>query len=231
MTRNDVQHGIHQSWQFLEKIDLSETLSKVDPLQVDEEIRRLSSSPAKYDEIYMKCLEKSFFNISLNDFSFFQFGWSSENEVRYAYYPNPFLAAEDRYAQMRSYREMVQADMMPYEDYLSLLRGKESPELRVPLIRYENSPEQRKGLSHPCSHLHIGHHGDNRWPLSRILTPLAFTMWVTKQYHGERWRSLADESHAFGNPLEADLIAARTDCRVIGSDLFDSAERRSFSFG
>lgn len=231
MTRNDVQHGVHQSWQFLETVDLAETLSKVDPLSVDEELRKLASSPATYDAIYMKCLEKAYFNMSLSDFSFFQYGWSAENEVRYAFYPNPFLAGELRHSQIRAYRELVDADLMSQEDYLSLLRGKESPDIRMPLIRYENSPEQRRGLPHPCSHLHIGHHGDNRWPLSRVLTPLAFTMWVVKQYYGERWRVFADEGDPLGNSLEGALIEERSNCRVIGDELFDVNERRSFSFG
>jgi hypothetical protein len=128
----------------------------------------------------------------------------------------------------RRRRKLVEQGAITYEDYLSLLRDADA-ELRVPLIRYENAPSQYKGLKHPCSHLHIGHHGDNRWPVNRVLTPLAFTLWILKQYYGSEWQTFGDnEQDEFGNIFESRLITEKMECRPVMPPHFSEAEGRSF---
>jgi hypothetical protein len=215
----------------MEELNLGETLSKIDPLEVDEELRKLSSEEATtYSSLYLAFLEKSYYNILLSDYSFLQFGWTAQDRVRYAYYPNPFSSGEDRQGRIRAYRELVDADIMPVEDFLLVLRGTEEPDIRAPLIRYENAPDQYKVLAHPCSHFHIGHHSENRWAVSRVVTPLAFTFLIMKHYYSFRWRVFDDEASEFGNQLEERLVTEKMNCRVLGDDQFHEFERRSFHF-
>jgi hypothetical protein len=228
MDRRDIQNGIFRSWQFVESMDLGETFASGAPLEVRPEFRDLVlRSETDYVTIYLAGMNWSFYNFVLFDFSFFQFSWSSDQSVRYAYYPNPFSSkVED----LKRRKELVEAGMITEEENLVILR-EEGIDPRTPLIRYEYAPEQYKELLHPCSHFHIGHHDDNRWALNRILSPLAFTLLILKHYYGPTWKeSGTDESDPNGNKYETGLIEAKVECRLIGDDRFSAIEARSFFF-
>jgi hypothetical protein len=94
--------------------------------------------------------------------------------------------------------------------------------------RYENFPDQRKRFFHPCSHLHIGFHSDNRWPLKRTLTPLAFAMLVSKQYHGDEWRAFGDDDDPeISNSFERALIREHQNFHLVSDDLFEKIEEQA----
>jgi hypothetical protein len=170
----------------------------------------------------------SHYNFLRTDYSYFQFSWSSPERVRYAFYPNPF---EGSAADFKRRRELVESGLITQDEYLSMLRDARL-DPRVPLLRYEHAPDQYKGLHHPCSHFHIGHHADNRWALNRLLTPLAFTLLILKLYYGSVWRELGlDEADECGNSFETALIEEKTNCRPIRDALFSALEARSFFFG
>ena len=163
----------------------------------------------------------------LTDYSYFQFSWSVPDSVRYAYYPNPF---EGSVADFKRQRELVESGLITQDEYLSILRDARL-DPRVPLLRYEHAPDQYRGLHHPCSHFHIGHHADNRWALNRFLTPFAFTLLILKHYYGAVWRDLGrDEADECGNSFESKLIEEKTNCRPISDALFSAIEARSFFF-
>ena len=46
-------------------------------------------------------------------------------------------------------------------------------------IRYEVATRDYLELRHPAAHFHIGLH-EGRWPVDKILSPTAFTMFVAK---------------------------------------------------
>ncbi len=175
MERHDVQNGIIRAWRTIEALELGETISTPVPLQVNEEFRNIVLDGSRgYLEIFMAGLKLSHYNFLLVDYSFFQFSWSSPNHVRYAYYPNPFASSDvdNGAAQIKRWQELVSAGLITHEEYLSILRDAKA-DFRIPLFRYENAPDQHRGLMHPCSHFHIGLHSENRWPLNRVLTPPA----------------------------------------------------------
>jgi hypothetical protein len=146
--------------------------------------------------------------------------------VRYAYFPNPFQPRGANWGLSEAARAAEEG--MTHDEYLELLQGF-SPEVRIPLIRYENAPDQYRSLAHPTSHLHIGHHDDNRWPLNRVLTPLAFTLLMVKHYYGDVWRLRGlDEGDPCGNRLETALINEKMNCRIVENALFSNNESRSF---
>ena len=234
MDRRDVQNGIMRAWSAVEYLALGETISNPSPLSVNEEFRNvILDGRSTYFDIFMCGLRLSHYNFLLSDYSFFQFSWSVVDNVRYAYYPNPFIpyGEQDGISRLKRLRELLQAEMITYEEYLSILRdAKADP--RAPLFRYENAPDQHKGLTHPCSHFHIGNSPEGRWAINRVLTPLAFTLLIFKYFYTGAWSEIgADEAAEYGNALEAQLISEKANCRIIGDALFLPEEGRSFFFG
>ncbi|QVM89727.1 DUF2290 domain-containing protein [Pseudomonas entomophila] len=233
MTREDVITGIANAWRIAEKLTISEIFSNPAPLPINHEFRDIILSPqATYIDVYNKALKLSHYNILLSDYSFFQFSIEGENNVRYAFYPNPYVSNGDEYHNwFESRQEMVQAGMLGHEEFLSLLSDKVGIG-SVPLLRYENAPAQRTKFHHPCSHFHIGFHSENRWAVRRLLTPSAFALLVYKHYYGANWRTAGDDDDAHvSNSLERILIDEKTRCNIIHDDLFDAIEERTFYFG
>jgi hypothetical protein len=208
MDRHDVQHGIMRARDAVESLGLGETISNPSPLEVNEEFRNVILDGAStYFDMFMCGLKLSHYNFLLSDYSYFQFSWSERNHVRYAYYPNPFMpqGEEGAASQIKRLQELLQAEMITYEEYLSILRdAKADP--RAPMLRYENAPDQHKGLMHPCSHFHIGSNADGRWAINRVLTPVAFTLLIFKHFYTWAWHEIGtDESAEYGNTQKPNL--------------------------
>ena len=232
MKRKDVQSGIVRSWELVRTLKLGATISSSAPIAINEEFRKvILSVDASYVTIFTTGLRLSHYNFQLTDYSFFQFGWSSLDHVRYSFYPNPFLTDwRVNASALTEWKEQLDCELITRDENLDLLRDLE-PEVRVPIVRYENAPDQYKAFNHPCSHLHIGHHEGNRWPLSRILTPLAFTQLILKLYYGSAWQQFgADEADTCGNSLESKLIQERMNCRSIDAGLFTDDREKKLSF-
>lgn len=232
MTKEDVRSGIGKVWNIAEELGISEIYSNPSPLPVNDEFRDLAlSSSTTYIELYNKGLALSHYNMLLTDFSFFQFSSEGIDNVRYAFYPNPYASSSDDYNHwFKSRQEMVQAGMLTHEEFLSLLADKTGLGT-VPLLRYENAPGQRAKFNHPSSHFHIGFHSENRWAVRRVLTPTAFALLVFKLYYGSNWRSRGDdEEDEVRNRFERTLITEKAKCYLVADDLFDAEEERVFFF-
>lgn len=232
MRRTDVESGIYSSWAFLSKIGLALSFSNPATLPVDREFRDLALNPdTAYKDLYMNGLQNSHYNILLIDHSYLQFGWTSDDDIRFAFYANPFVLNGKGLDNFKKIKDLFEADMLDFEQYSTLLNDAK-PESRIPLIRYENSPAQHRGLQHPCSHFHIGHHSENRWAVKRILTPCAFSMLIAKQYYSEFWDTCNTEQTGKSlKVLDEHFINERLACREVDADYFDEHEERSFHFG
>lgn len=232
MKRSELESGIVRSWDFLVELGLAETFSNPGSLEVDSEFRNVVlRSDARHGEIYFAGLKFQCYNILLSDYSYLQYSWEKEDHFRYAFYPNPFISksheAERNFAKKR---KLVQEGALTEEEWLALLATDEN-EGYIPILRYENSPGQYRGFAHPCSHLHIGTHGENRWAFQRILSPLAFSMLVVKQYYSEEWAVHGEnaEDRDFRNRFERDLVEEKEgQCRILHRDHFSEFEERSF---
>ena len=178
-------------------------------------------------------LRLSHYNFLLTDYSYFQFSWSAEGAVRYAYYPNPHIAGQeavDGIAAIRRWNELLEAELITFEEYLALLKDSK-PEFRIPLIRYENAPGEYRALQHPCSHFHIGHHGGNRWALNRLLTPTAFTLLLCKLYYSAAWDAHWGEKDGKRfNKFEEQLAVERNKSMQLTDQHFNQDEVKSFYF-
>ncbi|UDF29550.1 UNVERIFIED_ORG: DUF2290 domain-containing protein [Roseateles sp. XES5] len=233
MNKDDVRTGIAKSWELLKALSLGEIFSNPMPMKASEDFLSAVFDPAaNYESIYLVGLANVDYNLLLRDYSYLQFSIREEAQVRYAYYPNPFLGASPAaIAELDELRIYVDEGALTLEEYLvkvSELRKSQHP----PLLRYENAPDQYAEFSHPCSHFHLGHHDENRWAIQRVLTPLAFTMLVARQFYAEAWFSNAAIS-LFGKSQSPDKYLAETklDCRILPDDRFTKDEAMLFSFG
>jgi len=232
MNRQDVQSGIHKSWDLADRLGLAAAFSNPNLLPLNTEFRdAILSADSTYIDVFLIAMNLSHHNIILSDYSYFQFSMERDGYVRYAYYPNPFVSGkESETTSFKKLNELLENDFISHEQYLSLLDSKKTLNGK-PMWRYENAPDQRKRFFHPCSHFHIGFHSENRWPLKRTLTPLAFTMLVFKQYYGEEWRAFGDDDDPeVSNSFERALIQERQNCHIVPDDLFEKIEERAFFF-
>jgi len=225
--RREVQIGIRASWNAAVELALGETFGVAAPLPVNEEFRDLLfSADVQYNRLYLAGLELRHYNILLKNFSFLQYSVGTENSLRFAYYPNPFMDTVT--TELDRLRELLEADLISEEEFLALVDEHRSDNRAAP-IRYESAPRDRRAFAHPSSHFHIGHGVVGRWAVARELTPLAFTLLVLKHYFPTEWFS-ADGDQEIGNTFEKRLMAERRSCVEVPEDLFSESERRCFHF-
>ncbi len=160
-------------------------------LVVSDELKKISRSTLHYKDIYNRIAEYSEFNLMLMDRSCFQFfekvNHLGQQEVRYAYYPNPYKFAEFQ-KELKDCNELLELQVITQEEYNQLICEATFTH-DIPSVRYDYSPSQYDKKFHPASHFHIGFHGENRWPISRILTPYTFFLKILAMYYLDTWRN------------------------------------------
>ena len=174
MDRSDIENGIARSWALLEKAGIAGTFSNGGWLKLESEVLDLLlRENASYVDVYLGIIERSNYNMSLTDYACFHFTYQKPKHYRYAFYQNPFAAqsGEDK-TRFKRRQDLVMAGFINKEEYISLVRD-DQVRLNAPPIRFDCSQERYRPHAHPMSHLHIGHNSQGRWPISRILTPLA----------------------------------------------------------
>ncbi|MET4698264.1 hypothetical protein ABIE65_001281 [Constrictibacter sp. MBR-5] len=232
MNKKDVVSGILKTWQVSESLGIAQSFSNPSPLVASEAfIGAARSAQLDYESLYLEGLKYSDYNIILYDFSYFQFSWSEDSHVRFAFYPNPFLGAQaDHVRELQELREFQDEGVIDFEEYLhraSELRRPGHP----PLLRYENSPAQYVEISHPCSHFHFGYHSENRWAVRRELTAFAFGLICLRHFYADTWFG-ARSMKLFGIegvPNEF-LTSEKSRCRILPDTLFTATEDRHFSW-
>lgn len=232
MNKDDLRTGISRSWEILRCMSLDETFSNPVSMVASEEFLELVfSRNDNYETIYLSGLKNTDYNMMLRDISYLQFSIGDDDHVRYAYYPNPFLgSSESSIRELDELRLYVQEEAISIEDYLAKV-GELRNSQHAPLLRYENAPNQYREFNHPCSHFHIGHHDNNRWPIQRILTPAAFTMLVVRQFYPDYWFALTSMK-CFGKVQTPDhfLMDEKLNCRILANHHFSPTEARLFVF-
>ena len=228
MSPGEFASSIRRSWELTSQLELGRSFSMAVSLGVDAEFRDLFfEKDALYEEIYLLGLKKSHYNFILNDFSYFQFSLVEES-VRYAVFPNPF-DYQSGGASSDELDILVEEGLLTFEEYADLVS--DSPvKVGVPPFRYEFAPDQYREILHPCSHFHIGHHSEDRWPIERKLTPLAFTMLIMRNYHPLEWAKFEDAEHDFVNPLNGEIRNEKRKCSRLTGDLFTEKEKLLFYF-
>lgn len=232
MNAAEFARSIRRVWAYAEHIGVGELFSGPTALSASINFKRISTDPqATYEQIYLCGLRNSDYNILLKDFAYFQFGAPSQTELRFAYYPNPFLgASSEAISELNEQLEYVEEGIIEYDEYLhsiSELRYSHHP----PLVRYENDPRNYVELKHPCSHFHIGHHSGNRWPVRRVLNPAAFALLLLKLFYSDYWEEAEPMLiHDQNKSLDEILQSRRMECHRLPDEFFSNVEQTHFAF-
>ena len=225
-----INKSIRRSWDLARHIGIAGVFSVPTSFSARKEFKSASrDSSLSYDELYLLGMRRSQYNILLSDKSFLQYSQSGEYEFRYAYYPNPFLAASQLADyDMRELEDCLEAGVINMEEYLDEVSNIDVSQ-HPPLLRYEYSVKQYQELKHPCSHFHIGHHVHSRWPVGRKLTPVAFSAIVFKLFYDSAW---GGASFISARPsqlsLEEYYSNLRKECSILPHEHFSTDERSQF---
>jgi hypothetical protein len=230
MNKADLIPDIRKSWIYAKAIQVDELFSGPTALDASDAFKALAISPdVSYEQLYLSGLRDSQYNILLRDLSFFQFGTGSVDGVRFAYYPNPFLgAATDALAELKEMQEYVAEGVIDMDEFLHRVSEIKRPQ-HPPLVRYEYSKCQYVEATHPCSHMHVGFHQENRWPVRRYLTAHAFALLIFRLFYLDFWMR-ADPIKSGGSELTLDAVlkGARAECRMLYEDEFSNEESARF---
>ncbi len=226
--RADFVTSVRRSWESVKQFELGETVRQFEPLPVIPEFRDLALGGAdRYADLFAGGYRTGAYNIVLRDFSLLQFG-SDRVGLRYAFLPNPYITLAASGKTIDEAWDLVNGGASSLEEAIDEIGGL-GTESGVPLIRYEVAESQWVPLRHPFAHFHIGFHSENRWPVSRILTPLAFTLFIVKMYYANEWLvgCVQREASRFERRLRDEREA---NCRIVSPEFFPDDERRSFHF-
>jgi hypothetical protein len=228
MESADFRQKIRAAWTFLNAdVKLAKVVSSLFSLDVDEEFNEVAlAEESTYQQIYLRAVSRSYYNVLLWDYSLFQFSWTTNESWRLAYLPNPWIAgvpgAAERVADWEALESLGAIDDEEVSGLISELPYYAS----IPPIRFEYAVRQYKELCHPAAHLHIGRHTENRWPVARLLNPLTFVMFIIKMYYSEAWGPLSSfYGREVENCLDQRFIAALADSGLARD--FTEDERRS----
>jgi hypothetical protein len=231
MNNGAIVDGINKSKVILKKAEIlftenhSYPAEYLSPSKFSEEFFRISQEKS-YDDIHRTALEKGDYDILLHDYAFFQFSKDEAGVIRYAYYQSSreIITYED-FMKQYGFNE-VDFLLDPYEekpfyrDYEQLISEAKISNSVTP-VRYDYNTMQYTKITHPTSHIHIGHENQVRIPLSIILTPQAFVCFVIRHIYYNQWKIAMD------NPEFVELfLSAKGACIRIDTEFFDEDEKR-----
>lgn len=189
MTDIDINKSIRKVSELARQLEIDEHHCTLSSIHVSNELKKLCKSTPYYREIYDYISTYKQYNLMLKDASCFQFSeftnQNQEQELRYAYYPNPYQFLEYR-KHVLAVQELLQQGQLDETEYEQLLNECEFTH-DIPVIRYDYSPSQYNKFFHPASHFHIGFHSENRWPVLKVLTPVVFFLKIISMYYPKEW--------------------------------------------
>ena len=189
MTERQIISSINESQLFLKKLNILQAFSFPSLLKPNKLKYKIGSiENPKYEELFLFSLENQYYNIILNDYSYFQFDFNEKEDIknsytnpsaRYAFYPNPFENINDDIGTMQQLYDEGEIDFEEYSQAMSEAKpiGKKVP------IRYDLSFKQYKQIYHPVSHFHFGMAENSRIPTNKLFTPLLFTKFIVNMWN------------------------------------------------
>jgi hypothetical protein len=154
-----------------------------------------------YQEVFAICLREFAYDFRLNDQSLLLFIKEGSDihsgSLKYSYYEAPVSVI--------SYRDFVLFEAGAGEDIAEETLNEWGDELRpeyesyvsstqlknaVTPVRYDCQSSDYRTSVHPASHFHFGVGNDIRVGTRRVLTPVAFTLFVLRQRYPAAWEKL-----------------------------------------
>src|SRR5580704_5861005 len=102
MDEGDFIREIGVAWSVLkERLNLGRFFISPVALRIDAVYQSVAlSEESTYEQIFRAGLTRSYYNILLEDYAYFQFGWTAENMWRLGYFPNPWVSGAPEAQQM-----------------------------------------------------------------------------------------------------------------------------------
>lgn len=145
--------------------------------------------PLPYLEQWRVLTERGWYSYKMEDHSLFIFIESGDSPS-FSYLPCPLIVESLREFSKNSgvfgaevYSAANQAN---YELYLGTASLKE----HVVPVRFDLDLRGYDERCHPLGHLHFGHNAETRIGTGREWSPLAFGLFILRQYYPENWRTL-----------------------------------------
>ena len=225
---NSFNRSISKCISLLDSIEFLFQAGTFRSLGASTDFKKTAMRATKYTEVYNTGTKNQDFNLMLMDRSFFQFTETSKREdVRLAYYPNPYQFVEFK-NEKKEALELLDLGEISFDESEQLLSEGDFT-CDIPLIRYDLSLKQYCNKYHPAAHFHIGFYAENRWPVKRYLSPYAFLLKILKTYYPKIWIRHGDIGKEKENKLDAEYRNEVSNCAVISSDYFDQyAEQRLY---
>ncbi len=193
--------NISKCIKFLDTYNLLFQAGCTTSLDASYNFKKIARKSTSYKKLYDIGTKYQDFNFMLFDKSFFQFSKTrvintitkdEDFDLRFAYYPNPYKFVEYQENKIEI-EKMYNNNEITLEEYQQFL-SEEFFTSDIPLIRYDLSKNQYCENYHPTAHFHIGFHAENRWPVKRELTPMAFMLKILMHYYIKLWKNLGDNN-------------------------------------
>ncbi|WMN15454.1 DUF2290 domain-containing protein [Pseudomonas piscis] len=209
------------------ELALLEQCGPAHSLDASGDFKKASRRVDYYRELYDVGTRNQDFNFMLKDQSFFQFSEQRGGEdFRFAYYPNPYSFVEYKSERVAASELLESGDITDLE--FDQLISECNFTSDIPLIRYDYSPGQYCQKYHPAAHFHIGFRSENRWPVKRALTPVAFFLKILSHYYINAWRGA--ESPDGTNYLEQRYRMEVNACALLEINYFSEEESQRLHF-
>jgi hypothetical protein len=152
--------------------------------QMVSELRQLN-----YVDQWKLSRSNSWCHVMLDDLSYFSFS-DLAGKPSYGYYPCPLeIESLADYLRERDIEPTKRNKMEAAEEYDLAIETATLKESLTP-IRYDIDTNAYRVCVHPTAHLHIGRDNQIRIATRRIMTPLAFVLFVIRQTYPENWTKL-----------------------------------------
>lgn len=227
MTVNSVITSLTKVKTLLEEADILKQINNTRPPEqivkyISEEYRSVMYGD-DYEKKYRIALENGDYYCLLKDDSFLNFNAAKKEggiQLSYRFYPNPrdyqtyeeFLLTEE----FEEFKDDGVAHEF-YEQYVSEAKLKAG----ILPIRYDYDQLSYQKLQHAASHIHFGFSEHMRIPISRIITPIAFTILVIKNIYYCNWQNCYQKEE-----YKTIEIAHKNKCDELSSDEFCEEEKR-----
>ena len=149
-----------------------------------------------YIDLYKEIVQNCDYDIFLFDESVIQFNFSQINRkpvIQYAYVQFPHdVPSYDEF--LGSYQFDIEEVGELFRNEYEQLLSEANLDVSCVSVRYDYSEREYRSGIHPVSHFHIGHDNSIRIPISKLITPRMFVVFILKQIYYKRWTGLINNS-------------------------------------
>jgi hypothetical protein len=136
-----------------------------------------------YHEVWEYCSRQTLFNFQLQDGSLIQF----TSPESFSYLAAPVSLPTYEHFLLENGFEFQEIGQDLYSEYEQFLDELWLPKHGATPLRYDYAPHQYHEGRHPASHMHFGHANEIRIDVERILRPVSFVLFVSRQCYPENW--------------------------------------------